>query len=274
MLTHDAVIWQYVELRGRAEIAADDVVLHALPLYHCAQLDVFLGPCDLRRRDQRHHRQADARQPAAADRASTASARSSRRRRCGSRCCARRCSTAPTCRALRKGYYGASIMPVEVLREIAAPAAGRAAAGTSTARPRSRRSPPCSGPKTSCASPARRARRAERRDARRRRRRCSDVTPGEVGEIVHRSPQLMLGYFHDDERTRGRVRGRLVPSRRPRRRIDDEGYITVVDRKKDMIKTGGENVASREVEEAIYRLPQVSRSGGDRRAASDAGSRR
>ncbi|HOV19717.1 MAG TPA: acyl-CoA synthetase, partial [Ottowia sp.] len=40
--------------------------------------------------------------------------------------------------------------------------------------------------------------------------------------------------------------------------IDDEGYITVVDRKKDMIKTGGENVASREVEEMIYRLPQVS----------------
>jgi fatty-acyl-CoA synthase len=39
--------------------------------------------------------------------------------------------------------------------------------------------------------------------------------------------------------------------------IDEEGYITVVDRKKDMIKTGGENVASREVEEAIYRLPGV-----------------
>jgi fatty-acyl-CoA synthase len=40
--------------------------------------------------------------------------------------------------------------------------------------------------------------------------------------------------------------------------IDDEGYITVVDRKKDMIKTGGENVASREVEECIYRLDGVS----------------
>jgi hypothetical protein len=40
--------------------------------------------------------------------------------------------------------------------------------------------------------------------------------------------------------------------------IDEEGYITVVDRKKDVIKTGGENVASREVEETIYRLPQVS----------------
>jgi fatty-acyl-CoA synthase len=40
--------------------------------------------------------------------------------------------------------------------------------------------------------------------------------------------------------------------------IDAEGFITVVDRKKDMIKTGGENVASREVEEMIYRLTAVS----------------
>ena len=39
--------------------------------------------------------------------------------------------------------------------------------------------------------------------------------------------------------------------------IDEEGYISVVDRKKDMIKTGGENVASREVEEMIYRLSAV-----------------
>ena len=40
--------------------------------------------------------------------------------------------------------------------------------------------------------------------------------------------------------------------------IDDEGYITAVDGKKDMIKTGGENVASRGVEEALYWLPGVS----------------
>jgi fatty-acyl-CoA synthase len=40
--------------------------------------------------------------------------------------------------------------------------------------------------------------------------------------------------------------------------MDDEGYITVVDRKKDMIKSGGENVASREVEEALYRVDGVS----------------
>ena len=44
MLTHDAVIWQYVSCVINAGIAGEDLVLHALPLYHCAQLDVFLGP--------------------------------------------------------------------------------------------------------------------------------------------------------------------------------------------------------------------------------------
>ena len=84
-----------------------------------------------------------------------------------------------------------------------------------------------------------------------------DVAVGEVGEIVHRSPHLMLGYFHDDERTKASFEGDWFHSG-DLGVIDDEGYITVVDRKKDMIKSGGENVASREVEEMIYRLPQVS----------------
>ena len=44
MLTHDAVLWQYISCIVDAEIAASDVILHALPMYHCAQLDVFLGP--------------------------------------------------------------------------------------------------------------------------------------------------------------------------------------------------------------------------------------
>ena len=86
-----------------------------------------------------------------------------------------------------------------------------------------------------------------------------DVAPGEVGEIVHRSPQLMLGYFHDDERTAAAFEGGWFHSG-DLATIDDEGYLTVVDRKKDMIKTGGENVASREVEEAIYRSPGSPRS--------------
>jgi fatty-acyl-CoA synthase len=84
-----------------------------------------------------------------------------------------------------------------------------------------------------------------------------DVKPGEVGEIVHRSPHLMLGYFNDLEKTRAAFTGDWFHSG-DLATIDEEGYISVVDRKKDMIKTGGENVASREVEEMIYRLSAVS----------------
>ena len=139
--------------------------------------------------------------------------------------------------------------------------------GTSTARPRSRRWPPCSSPRTSCASPARPAAPALNVETRVVDDAMHDVRPGEVGEIVHRSPQLLLGYFNDDERTAAAFEGGWF-HRGDLATIDDEGYITVVDRKKDMIKTGGENVASREVEEAIYRLDGVSRGGGDRPAAS------
>ena len=84
-----------------------------------------------------------------------------------------------------------------------------------------------------------------------------DVAPGEIGEIVHRSPQLLTGYFNDPERTAAAFEGGWFHSG-DLATMDDEGYITVVDRKKDMIKTGGENVASREVEEALYRLAGVS----------------
>jgi len=74
---------------------------------------------------------------------------------------------------------------------------------------------------------------------------------------VHRSPQLLVGYYNDEERTRAAFEGGWFHSGDLGVR-DAEGYISVVDRKKDMIKSGGENVASREVEEAIYGLPQVS----------------
>jgi fatty-acyl-CoA synthase len=84
-----------------------------------------------------------------------------------------------------------------------------------------------------------------------------DVKPGEVGEIVHRSPHLMTGYYKDEEKTQEAFRGGWFHSG-DLATIDEEGFISVVDRMKDMIKTGGENVASREVEEAIYRLEGVS----------------
>ncbi len=84
-----------------------------------------------------------------------------------------------------------------------------------------------------------------------------DVKIGEIGEIVHRSPQLLSGYYKDPERTAAAFEGGWFHSG-DLAVVDADGYISVVDRKKDMIKSGGENVASREVEETIYGLPQVS----------------
>ena len=84
-----------------------------------------------------------------------------------------------------------------------------------------------------------------------------DVPAGVMGEIVHRSPQLLSGYFRDEQKTSEAFAGGWFHSG-DLGIMDEEGYLTVVDRKKDMIKTGGENVASREVEEAIYRHPAVS----------------
>ena len=78
------------------------------------------------------------------------------------------------------------------------------------------------------------------------------VATGVVGEIAHRSPHLMLGYLDDPERTAESLRIGWFHSG-DLGYFDEYGLLHVVDRKKDMIKTGGENVASREVEEVLYR---------------------
>ena len=83
-----------------------------------------------------------------------------------------------------------------------------------------------------------------------------DVAPGEIGEIVHRSPHATLGYYRDDEKTAQAFAGGWFHSG-DLGVLDEDGYLAVVDGKKDMIKTGGENVASREVEETIYALEGV-----------------
>jgi fatty-acyl-CoA synthase len=82
------------------------------------------------------------------------------------------------------------------------------------------------------------------------------VAPGVIGEIVHRSPQATLGYHDDEAKTAEAFKDGWFHSG-DLGVLDDEGYLSVVDRKKDMIKSGGENVASREVEEAIYQLDGV-----------------
>ena len=83
------------------------------------------------------------------------------------------------------------------------------------------------------------------------------VPPGVVGEIVHRGPHVTLGYWKNPEKTAEAFRNGWFHSG-DLGVIDEEGYLSVVDRKKDMIKTGGENVASREVEEMIFTHSAVS----------------
>jgi fatty-acyl-CoA synthase len=157
---------------------------------------------------------------------------------------------------LRKGYYGASIMPVEVLKELARrlPEVGFwNLYGQTEIAPLAT----MLGPDDQLRKPGSCGRAVLNVETRVVDDAMRDVPPGEVGEIVHRSPHLMLGYFHDEERTQAAFAGGWFHSG-DLATIDAEGFITVVDRKKDMIKTGGENVASREVEEMIYQLAAVS----------------
>jgi fatty-acyl-CoA synthase len=85
-----------------------------------------------------------------------------------------------------------------------------------------------------------------------------DVRPARSARSCTAARSCCTGYFHDPERTAAAFAGGWFHSG-DLGVIDDEGYITVVDRKKDMIKTGGENVASREVERRIYRLAASAR---------------
>src|SRR5699024_1689169 len=85
----------------------------------------------------------------------------------------------------------------------------------------------------------------------------NEVARGEVGEIVHRTPHAMLGYFNDPKKTAEAFKNGWFHSG-DLGEMDEEGYITIVNRKKDMINTCGINVASREVEEVIYQLKEVS----------------
>ena len=83
-----------------------------------------------------------------------------------------------------------------------------------------------------------------------------DVRAGEVGEIVFRGPQMMTGYWGEPEKTAETIRNGWLHSG-DMATLDERGYITIVDRKKDLIISGGANISSREVEEVIYWHPAV-----------------
>ncbi|MGB3483500.1 MAG: fatty-acid--CoA ligase FadD5 [Mycobacterium sp.] len=83
-----------------------------------------------------------------------------------------------------------------------------------------------------------------------------DVAVGEVGEIVYRAPTLMAGYWNNPEATAEAFAGGWFHSGDLVRQ-DSEGYIWVVDRKKDMIISGGENIYCAEVENILASHPGI-----------------
>ncbi len=83
-----------------------------------------------------------------------------------------------------------------------------------------------------------------------------ELPPGEVGELVVRGPQVMSGYWKCEDESRQVLRNGWLYTG-DLARMDGEGFFYVADRKKDMIKSGGENVYPREVEETLLRYGKV-----------------
>jgi fatty-acyl-CoA synthase len=249
-----SLMWQYVSTIVAGAMSGDDVEIHSLPLYHCAQLDNFLAT-DL-------YLGATSIIVARPDPELVL--------RTIERYGVTNYFAPPTVwisllrcpifddvdlSSLRKGYYGASAMPTEILSEIRArlphlrlwnfygqtemaPLASALGPDEQDAHAGAAGRPVLNVETTILDETG------------------APVPVGTVGEIAHRSPHLMLGYLDDPEKTAEAFAGGWFHSG-DLGFYDEHGLLHVVDRKKDMIKTGGENVASREVEEALYRHPGV-----------------
>lgn len=254
MMSHRALVHEYLSCIVELDLATDDNPLHVMPLYHSAQMHVFLLPWlaigatntvlevpdpaeVLRRIEQDGHRAffaAPTLWVAVANHGDFAASDLS---------------------GLRKAYYGASIMPGPVLKRLLdkAPECGfyncfgqsEVAPLTCVLRPEDHATRPDSAGRPVLFVESRVV------DAQ-----AQEVPVGQSGEIVYRSPQLCDGYWDNEEATAEAFAdgwfhsGDLV-------RVDEEGYIFVVDRIKDVINTGGVLVASREVEDALYTHPAV-----------------
>jgi len=254
MMTHRAMMAQYYSCIHNMEYAASDRALAALPLYHTAQTHAFTMPqllvgartilieapipaqvLELIERERITSFFAPPtvwisllRHPDFATRDLS---------------------------SLEKVYYGASIMPVPVLQEL---------------RERLPKARPFNAYGQTEIAPVATILRPEEHDARPAS--CgrpvlnvetrvvdpdmNDVPPGTHGEIVHRSPQLLTGYWEKPDETAEAFRGGWFHSGDVGY-FDEEGYLFIVDRIRDVINTGGVLVASREVEEALFTHPAV-----------------
>jgi fatty-acyl-CoA synthase len=254
MLSSRSLIMQYVSCIIDGQMSTDDVEIHAMPLFHCAQLHcflttgIYLGATNI----------------ILAGPDPTSILATIEQERVSKLFCP------PTVwiallrhpqfdaydlSSLAKGYYGASIMPVEVLKELSRRLPNVRLFnfyGQTEMAPLATVLPPQEQVRKagSAGRPAINVETIIVDDDDR------PVPAGTIGEIVHRSPHAMLGYWNDPEKTAEAFHNGWFHSG-DLGILDEEGYLYVIDRKKDMIKTGGENVASREVEEALYAHPAV-----------------
>jgi len=255
MMTHRAMLSQYYSCIHNMDYAAHDQALAALPLYHTAQTHAFTMPQLL---VGARTVLIEAPDPATVLRLIEQERITS-------------FFAPPTVwisllrhpdfaardlSSLQNVYYGASIMPVPVQQELIERLPG--------ARPFN-----CYGqteiaplatilrPEEHAARPASCGRPVLNVETRVVDPDMNDVPPGTHGEIVHRSPQLLIGYWDKPEETEEAFRGGWFHSGDVGY-FDDEGYLYIVDRIRDVINTGGVLVASREVEEVLFTHPAVS----------------
>ncbi|MGW3359064.1 acyl-CoA synthetase [Streptomyces bungoensis] len=249
MMTHRALVHEYLSAITALDLSAGDRPAHALPLYHSAQMHVFLlpylavgatnlvldAPDGDRLLDLIEEGRVDslfapptvwiglANRPDFADR---------------------------DLGGLRKAYYGASVMPVPVLERLRARLPKLAfynCFGQSEIGPLAT----VLGPGEHEGRPGSCGRTVLFVDARVVDEAGEDVPDGTPGEIVYRSPQLCEGYWNKPEETAEAFRDGWFHSGDLAVR-DADGYLTIVDRVKDVINSGGVLVASRQVEDALY----------------------
>lgn len=254
MMTHRALAHEYESAIAALDLAEGDRPLHSLPLYHSAQMHVFLlpylavgadntvldGPAAEEVFDLVEAGRADSLFAPPTVWIALANHPQFGQRELG---------------ALRKAYYGASVMPVPVLERLRERLPGLGfynCFGQSEIGPLATvlRPDEHEGRMESCGRPVLHVEaKVVDKDG-------AEVPDGTAGEVVYRSPQLCLGYWNDAEATRKAFRDGWFRSGDLAVR-DAEGYFTVVDRVKDVINSGGVLVASRQVEDVLYTHPGV-----------------
>jgi fatty-acyl-CoA synthase len=257
VLTNQNLLSEYTGSIIDGEYSPEDVNLNALPIFHCAQRDVFLNPCLMLGCTNILIPQPDPKQIMEYIQKHKATM----------------FFAPPTVwigllrhpdfekydlSTITKGYYGASIMPVEVLKEL------------------QQRFPDCKrfynyygqtelSPYHTILKPEFQISKAGAAGigGLNMESRIEDenheqiTTAGVPGEICGRGPHALLCYYKEPEKTEEIMANGWFHSG-DIGVLDEDNFITVVDRKKDMVKTGGENVPSREVEEVIYKDSRVS----------------